>query len=320
MVRLMHAVLHKALKDAERLGLIAFNPLDRVSPPKAPRPAIQVWDEEHFRAFLRVVEHDHYGPIWLVALATGMREGELLGLRWRNVDLDDGTIAVREIVTLLDGKLQFRPRTKTGKARVVHIDPGTIAILRAWRIVQLERRVAAPVWQDRDLVFPNEVGGPIYARNLLRHFDVLQARAAVPPPDLVAQLRIHRARQNEHRLLLGSAWRDHGLVCASEVGTPIIHRNMLRAFRAICETAGVPRIRPYDLRHTGITLMLRGNADLKAVSEIAGHADVRITRGVYQHVDQTQRAHALETLAAALREDPDTSPATGDDESGERSG
>ena len=134
------------------------------------------------------------------------------------------------------------------------------------------------------------------------------ARTLALPPSLVALLRAHRARQRESLLLAGAVWGERGLVCCSGVGTPLDHANVLRHFRALCATAGVPRIRVYDLRHTAISLMVDAGGDLKAVSEVVGHSNPGITMRVYRHVKQEQRTAAMHGLAAALDSPPPGDP------------
>jgi integrase len=98
---------------------------------------------------------------------------------------------------------------------------------------------------------------------------------------------------------LGTVWNQNNLVCSGEVGQPIEYRNLRRAFKRICIEAGVSEIRLYDLRHTAITLMAAAGGDLKAISEVAGHANVTITRNVYQHINKQQRNAVLATLTVA---------------------
>jgi integrase len=125
-------------------------------------------------------------------------------------------------------------------------------------------------------------------------------RTLALPPGLVLRLRTHRTAQKERRLMMGERWQEHGLVCTSEVGTALDQRAVERRFVRLCTTAGVPRIRVYDLRHTATSLMIDGGADLKAASEALGHSDPRITMKVYRHVRADQRAQAIGTLAATL--------------------
>ena len=126
------------------------------------------------------------------------------------------------------------------------------------------------------------------------------------PADVVGVLKAHKVAQNRLRLKVGPAWEDHNLVCAGEEGQFIRHNNLTRAFKRLCKLSGVKAIRLYDLRHTAISLMAEAGADFKAISEVAGHANVRITRNVYQHINRSQRAAALEALSEAL--EPESAP------------
>lgn len=120
------------------------------------------------------------------------------------------------------------------------------------------------------------------------------------PVPLTERLRAHLSYQQTMRSLAGVHWSESGLVCTSEVGTPINHRNTQRHFERLVRQAGVPRIRIYDLRHTATSLMIDAGADLKAASEALGHSDPRITMKIYRHVRSDQRAHALTLLAGVI--------------------
>ncbi len=120
------------------------------------------------------------------------------------------------------------------------------------------------------------------------------------PEVLIQRLRTHRIQQQSMRTLTDTRWIDSGLVCTSEVGTAINHRNTQRRFQRLCAQANVQRIRVYDLRHTATSLMIDAGADLKAASEALGHSDPRLTMKVYRHVQSAQRAQALALLANAI--------------------
>ncbi len=130
---------------------------------------------------------------------------------------------------------------------------------------------------------------------------------------LVQRLRAHRAHQQTMRSLIGTAWPDSGLVCTTEVGTPIDHRNTQRRFQHLFRQAGLPRIRVYDLRHTATSLMIDAGADIKAASEALGHSDPGITMKVYRHVQSGQRAQALALLAQAITPPTDDPTPSTDD-------
>jgi len=120
------------------------------------------------------------------------------------------------------------------------------------------------------------------------------------PIPLISRLQAHRAHQDAVRSIAGSRWTESGLVCTSEVGSPIDHRNVQRRFHRLCAQAGVERIRVYDLRHTATSLMIDAGADLKAASEALGHSDPRLTMKVYRHVQSSQRAQALNLLSGLI--------------------
>ena len=87
-MRNIHAMLHRALKDAVRLGYLVRNVADAVTPPRGVSPEMQVWTTDQMRAFLAHVRHDRLYALWLLVVTTGMRRAELAGLRWIDTDLD----------------------------------------------------------------------------------------------------------------------------------------------------------------------------------------------------------------------------------------
>ncbi len=114
---------------------------------------------------------------------------------------------------------------------------------------------------------------------------------------LVHRLRARLTHQQTMQAVVNGRWTDSGLVCTTEVGTPINHRNTRWRFRRLCQEAGLPRIRVYDLRHTATSLMIDAGADIKAASEALGHSDPSITMKVYRHVQSGQRVQALNLLS-----------------------
>lgn len=156
-VRNVHGVLRKALADATRWKprpLLARNPLDGVEPPRrddsVERPA---WTAEEVRRFLTAVDSDRLAAIWRLALATGLRRGELLGLQWDDVSLEEREVRVRrQVLQRVAGgsgpRLYVRETTKGRRERVVRYDEAAAAALRAWRARQAEERLAfGPAWR-----------------------------------------------------------------------------------------------------------------------------------------------------------------------------
>ena len=205
-VELCHLRLKQALGQAMHLGLVPRNVADLVTPPRVPRKPMLTWDEAQARAFLAVATQSGRGPIWLVALATGMRRGELLGLRWRDVDFVQGVLCVRQTVGALRGKPEIKPPKTKSSIRDVPVPAEVMAALREHRRQQNEQRLAlGPAWEDHDLVFAAGNGRPIYPDNLKRDYDRLIALAGVP------RIRIHDQRHT-HVTLAIAAGADIGAV------------------------------------------------------------------------------------------------------------
>ncbi len=122
--------------------------------------------------------------------------------------------------------------------------------------------------------------------------------------DVVAGLRRHKAAQNEERLALGPLWKDHGLVFPSQVGTPLEDKRIREVFFRICDRAGVPRVRPYDLRHSAASLMLALGYSAKIVAERLGHSNVSLTLSTSSHVLPGLQREAANALGQLLWQAP----------------
>jgi integrase len=183
-VRNTHAVLHKALNDAQRNGLVARNVADHAELPRADRPEPEAWTADELRAFLaHIADHRLYAA-WQTMVATGLRRSELLGLAWRNVDLDAGRLAVVDTLVMVRNKPTLRiGEAKTrGSRRVVALDRATVAVLRAHRARQAEDRLAAgELYRDQGLVFANEVGEVVSPDWFTRTTKRLATAAGVRP-------------------------------------------------------------------------------------------------------------------------------------------
>ncbi len=179
-VRYIHTILHGALKEAMSLGLVARNVTEAVKPPKAKRPQITAWDADALRRFMAVAEQDGCSPLWLLAAHTGLRQGELLGLRWRDVNLERGLLRVVQAVPTVRQGVEFAA-PKGGKGRTVALDVPCVAALREQKARQNARRLASgTLWQDYDLVIASDVGTPLHHSNVYHRFVKLVGKVAVP--------------------------------------------------------------------------------------------------------------------------------------------
>jgi integrase len=166
-VAVVHRVLRKALNDAVLWGLLVRSPLLGVKPPRHTRPEMHAWSPNEARRFLRSVEGDRLYGLWVLILATGMRRGELAGLRWADVDLDAGVLAVRRSrVSVAYAVDESDPKTRSS-VRTISLDARAIAVLRAYRRFQLEERLAwGRAWTDTGYVFTREDGYPLHPERI----------------------------------------------------------------------------------------------------------------------------------------------------------
>jgi integrase len=192
-----HRVLTHALKDAVSWGLLARNPAAHVDPPRVARPEMQVWSQEEVQRFLQAVADDRLYALWTVLLATGLRRGEALGLRWDDVDLERRRLSIQRAVTVVDYEIQIsEPKTARGR-RSVSIDPTTAAVLAAHRKRQLKERMAwGPAWQDSGYVFTTEDGRVLHPQRVTLIFKRLGQQAGLP------SIRLHDLRHTAATLAL----------------------------------------------------------------------------------------------------------------------
>ncbi len=191
MVRHVHTLLHKAFSDAVRWGSLARNPAERAEPPRPRTPEMKVWDVAQLRRFLAEVDNDRLGPVWLLMTTTGMRRGEVSGLRWADVDLDGGRLSIVQTHVIVNRKvLVSEPKTLKGR-RSIALDTVTVSGLRQLRRRQMEEHLAHGVpWAETGLVLSCEDGTPINPRSISSAF-TRHARAAGLPP-----IRFHDLRHS----------------------------------------------------------------------------------------------------------------------------
>jgi integrase len=190
-------VLRTALNQAMKWSLIARNPAALVDPPRMPRGEIRPLTAEEARRFLDAAKGERLEALYTLALFSGLRRGEILGLRWSDVDLEERALRVNQAIQRVGGKLRAA-ETKTERSRRTISLPSTIvAVLRAHRVHQLqERLIAGSLWQDSGLVFMSRVGTPVEPRNLHRDFVRVLKVAKVP------RIRFHDLRHSAASLLL----------------------------------------------------------------------------------------------------------------------
>ncbi|MEO1058638.1 MAG: site-specific integrase, partial [Actinomycetota bacterium] len=162
-VNYVHTILHRAFKDGVRWGRLARNPADAADPPRAGQKSggVQAWDAATLRTFLSRSREsgDRLHALWVLIATTGMRRGEALGLRWKDVDLDKGRLSVVQTLTQTRSKVVTgEPKTSSGR-RSIALDDATVGVLRDHRKAMLEERMlVGPDFSDEGLVFHHPDG------------------------------------------------------------------------------------------------------------------------------------------------------------------
>ena len=246
MVVLMHAVLHKALGQAVKWGLVTRNVADAVDRPKVTKKEFRPLSAEELARFLEASRSDRLHAMYVLAATCGMRMGELLGLKWDDVDFGRRTLTVQRQLQWLRGE----PTFTTPKSE--------------------------------------------------------KSRRTIPLPEVAyAALQDHRAKQGEERRQAGDAWKEHGLVFTTTIGTPLSPANVRhRSFYPLLQKAGLPRIRFHDLRHTTATALLEQGVHPRLVQELLGHSQISVTLGTYSHVMAPMLRQAAAAMDAFLARSP----------------
>ncbi|MDK2889102.1 MAG: integrase [Thermoanaerobacter sp.] len=241
-VRYLHFLLSAALKQAVKEGLVSRNVAEATNPPKQGKKEIQYLTTEEIQRFLQVARESRYYVAMLTELGTGLRRGELLGLKWEDVDLKRGVITVRrQLVRAKGGPVFHEPKTDAG------------------------------------------------------------VRTVTLPAEVLRELKAHKARQNEEKLLLGNAYEDFGLVFCQANGRRLEPRNFTRHFDNLLKKAGIRHVSFHSLRHTHATELLRLGVNLKTIQGRLGHSNFNVTANFYAHIADELQQEAAEKINGVLK-------------------
>jgi integrase len=237
MLARVHVVLRAMLNLAREERAIAASPLEsiRKAAPRHKRPRIESLTERQAKALLKAAKGHRLEALFVLALTTGMRQGELFALRWADVDLRRRTLYVQRSAQEVSGEITFvEPKTDLSRRRVA---------LSTMAVEALKRRKSLAVTEDRhsELVFPSDRGHVLRKSNFLR-----------------------------------------------------------KDWEPIRTAAKLPKVRFHDLRHTAASLLLIEGVHPKVVSEMLGHASVRLTLDTYSHLIPTMQAGAADAFDRVL--------------------
>jgi integrase len=234
----VHAVLKRALRQAQARDKVVRNVAELVSTPKGKegRPS-KAMTLQQATAMLEQAKESRLHAYVVVSLLTGIRTEEARALRWSHV------------VAWADDDAAWRPVTEAG------FDHERFAIY-VWRSVR--------------------ANGDTKTEKSRRTLEL--------PAQAAEALREHRSRQAKERLAAGPLWQDHGLVFASQAGTPLDVSDVRRAFKAITRNAGLgENWTPRELRHTFVSLMSDNGVPIETIADLVGHASTAVTEEVYRH-------------------------------------
>ena len=215
-----HAVLHKALKQAFHWRLISFNPADTVSPPTVPKSEMQTLTPAQAMKLIEGAADATFRTLYALAVGTGLRRGELLGLSWSDIDFERGILTVkRTALRLKGGGVHYgEPKSAAGR-RSIRLGDMVLSHLREHRTRQKEWKLkAGPAWHETDLVLTNPSGGPLDAAKVTRTFEADRKRAGLPT------VRLHDLRHTFATIALNQETPIKALQAAmghSTIGTTI---------------------------------------------------------------------------------------------------
>lgn len=317
----MHRVLSRALRIAKRQGKASRNPCDLMEPPTARRRKPRPLSLETVKAVITAATDDRMRARWLIALLLGLRQGEVLGLRWRNVDLEATPPTIRPEKQAQRRRWQHgckdpvacarrHCRTKPCPPRWEHGCDGQCGRSLAYacpsrrqagRCVNHARSSCPPPCRPgctgHAKACGERVGGGIVFADLKSEDS---DRTLYPDAVIVAALREHLRAQKEERMARGAGKPAPGdLVFVTPAGRVLDPRRDHEAWEGLLERAGVPDAKLHAARHSAATLLVATGTDISVVQEVLGHADIRTTRG-YTDVAATLKAEAVDRLSRVL--------------------
>jgi integrase len=240
-VRRIRAVLSQCLDQGIRWSLVSSNVASLSRAPKMVRAEGRTLTPAQAKHFMTCLKGQRNGALYALMLSTGLRRGEVLGLMWKDLDVEGGVLKIKRQLKREDGVL-LTSDTKTARSR---------------RSVNL-------------------------------------------PAPMLAELLEHAERQKSEKRSLGRSWTNSGYIFTSTVGTPIEPRNLNREFKTICRDAGLGDWHPHELRHSAASLLLAQGVKLQVVSQVLGHASIRMTADVYGHILDPDREDAAKAMVGIL--------------------
>ncbi len=269
-------VLHGAFKNAVKTGLIPYNICDATTPPKAIKKEMQIMNEKEIHLFLELARDTPYYTLFFLALFTGLRRGELLGLKWTDIDLLDMTLSVnRSLYQLANGEIVIR-NPKTDKSRrLVSLTPSTCDVLR--QELAKQKAILQEIKQKKEEQKKEE-----------------QKTEDNQNPD--------NTKKEEYK------WSDDRYIFSEWDGKHLLPNTVSHAWQKLAKKSGLKGVRLHDARHTMATLWLKMGIHPKIVQERLGHSSIQITLDTYSHIMPGLQAAAAAKFDEMILPKPNPDP------------
>lgn len=199
-IRYLNSILRVALKDAIHQGLIHSNPTEGAILPRWNKKEMRALDQNEVQRFLACAKPSRFYYFYYLAIITGMRLGELMGLKWEDIDFQNMTISVCRQAQDIRGRgiIFSTPKTRSG-IRKIRIQQHTLdALLRQKELIQQFKEKAQHKWVENDLVFPTVIGTPLVSHHLRTDFKNRLSQAGLP------RIRLHDLRHTAATLLINN--------------------------------------------------------------------------------------------------------------------
>lgn len=283
-VNYIHRVLKAALEQAREENRIGVNPAKAAKPPKVVKKEMKVLSQEQVGIFLgKSKEYRYYGA-YVLAVSSGMRRGEVLGLPWSNFTLD-----------VCSKPISWKQLDKRIPYKKFEDIPAWDATAIADILIEANIPFTIPcirISQQLSLVSGSPTITTPKTDNSKRKIEIPQETACI--------LLYQRYLQLKEKKAIGKSYNSDDLVFCTCNGTPVPPRSFTRNFQGAVKHAGLEKIRFHDLRHTVATVLLEDGATLNTVQELLGHYDPSFTASQYGHVTKRMRSEAVDKLGGML--------------------
>lgn len=321
-IKNLSAVIHEALGQAVKLGYIAANPASVCELPRVEKKEIKPLEHEEISEFLSAIEGEWYKNLFTVTLFTGMRQGEVLGLSWSNIDFEKGQITISQqlqkargrgntIISALDPLVSSKKITQGEIAAVIkaftkgryksNVQDYTLALEKLVTDKTITTEQCSLI--QKSISALEETGIRIDNDYYLASTKSGKARTITPAPFIMQTIRAERAKQSEHKLIAGPSWNNiHNLVFTDELGNNLALSTVYKNFKRVAGSVGTPNARFHDLRHTYATAALSNGDDIKTVQTNLGHATASFTLDVYGHASEKMKQDSADRMQRYIME------------------